>query len=48
MSSEEYEVEAILNKREGKRGEGPQYLIKWKNYDSDENTWEPNAHLGSA
>lgn len=40
-SEEEYEVEKILNHR----GEGPQteYLVKWKGYGNDENTWEPLA-----
>lgn len=24
----------------------PSYLIKWKGYSSDENTWEPESHVG--
>lgn len=42
----EYEVEKILDHR----GEGPQteYLVKWKGYDSDENTWEPLGHVTNA
>ncbi|KAI8093645.1 uncharacterized protein BX664DRAFT_111721 [Halteromyces radiatus] len=41
MSDEEYEVEAIrAAKRPKGRKKSYQYLIKWKGYDSDENTWE--------
>ena len=40
---EEYEVEEILAERRkyGKK----QFLIKWKNYPSHENTWEPEENL---
>ncbi|KAI6213944.1 hypothetical protein M3Y94_00211200 [Aphelenchoides besseyi] len=36
---EEFEVEAIIDKRfyNGRT----EYRVKWKNYDSDQNTWEP-------
>jgi transposase InsO family protein len=39
----EYEVEEILdtNKISGK----PHYLVKWKGYDTSENTWEPIENL---
>lgn len=43
---EQYEVEAIL-KRRLKRGV-VEYLVKWKDYDSDENTWEPEQNLVGA
>jgi hypothetical protein len=38
-----YEVEKIVDKKisAGK----PLYLVKWKGYDSSENTWEPLKHL---
>ena len=37
------EVEKILNYKQisGR----PYYLVKWKGYDTSENTWEPIAHL---
>lgn len=40
---EEYVVEQIINKRlvDGK----VQYLLKWKGYSEDENTWEPKENL---
>ena len=40
---QEYEVEAILAHRRF-RGKY-QYLVKWKGYDSSENTWEPENNL---
>ena len=40
---DEYEVEKILKQ---KRVNGqPFYLVKWKGYDTSENTWEPIANL---
>jgi len=41
--NEEYEIEDILGKRmiSGKA----HYLIKWKDYDTSENTWEPRENL---
>ena len=39
----EHEVEQILSSRQS-RGK-TQYLIKWKGYHTEENTWEPEAHL---
>src|SRR6202041_2078405 len=37
----EYEVEEILEEK--KRGKGSSYLVKWKGYGHEENTWEPKA-----
>jgi hypothetical protein len=34
---QEYEIEAIIAHR--KQGRQTQYLVKWKGYDSSENTW---------
>ena len=39
----EYEVEDILRKRMIS-GEA-HYLVKWKGYDTSENTWEPRGNL---
>ena len=41
--NDEYEVEKILKQ---KRVNGqPFYLVKWKGYDTSENTWEPIVNL---
>ena len=42
-----YEVEDILQHRELKRGKRSvvQYLIKWKGYGHEHNTWEPESNL---
>jgi chromobox protein 1 len=45
MSEEEYIVEKIINKRVSKSGK-VQYLLKWKDYNDDQNTWEPRENLG--
>ena len=45
--NEEYEVEAILSHRLHKNRETT-YLIKWKGYDSSENSWEPESNLTNA
>ena len=41
-----YEVEKILDKRG--RGRVAEYLIKWRNYGDQENTWEPASNLKEA
>jgi hypothetical protein len=40
---EDSEVEKILDERRH-NGE-KQYLVKWKNYDDEDNQWEPARHL---
>ena len=40
---EEYEVEGILNHRI--RNRTTEYYVKWKGYDHEENSWEPEANL---
>ena len=45
--NEEYEVEAILSHRLHKNCETT-YLIKWKGYNSSENSWEPKSNLTNA
>jgi hypothetical protein len=46
QGEEEYEVEAILDHRGGKRRQ--QYLVKWKGYPSSDATWEPRWALHHA
>jgi hypothetical protein len=43
---EDYKVEAIRNKKQVS-GE-TKYLVKWKGYDEENNTWEPVRHLKKA
>jgi hypothetical protein len=45
-NQEEYEVEAILDKRTLRNK--PQYLIKWKGYPLHDATWEPEENLTNA
>ena len=40
---EEYEVEDILEKQ--MISEKAHYLVKWRGYDTSENTWEPWENL---
>jgi hypothetical protein len=42
-AAEEYEAEEILDKR--KIRNKLYYLVKWKGYHNDSNTWEPIEHL---
>ncbi len=42
-NGQEYEVEKVLEK-EYKNGKSF-YLVKWKNFDENHNTWEPLRHL---
>ena len=41
---QEYEVEEIMDTRTTKEGQ-QEYLIKWRNFDHTENTWEPTENL---
>jgi hypothetical protein len=42
---EEYEVKSIIKKRFNKRRKRAEYYVKWKNYGSEHNTWEPRENL---
>merc|ERR1711970_751395 len=42
-SEEEYEVDRIINDRIEKNEK--QYLIRWKNFGADDDTWEPVSNL---
>ena len=44
---EEYEVEAILAERI-RRGIITEYLVKWKGYTTENNTWEPEENITNA
>ena len=43
---EQYEVETIIQHR--RKGNRYEYLIKWKGYGSNENTWEPEVNLSNS
>jgi len=43
MALNTYEVEKILDKKVRNKEEF--YLVKWKGYPTEENTWEPSRHL---
>jgi hypothetical protein len=41
---EQYIIDRIIDQRHRKSGE-KEYLVQWKGYDEDENTWEPAENI---
>ncbi|XP_060901532.1 chromodomain Y-like protein [Labrus mixtus] len=47
MATEDfYEVERIVDQRRSKKGK-VEYLVRWRGYGSDGDTWEPETHLST-
>lgn len=46
QGQEEFEVKEILDSR--KKGRGVQFLVKWKGFNVEENSWEKPANLANA
>jgi chromodomain protein Y len=43
----EYEVEELVSSRELEKDQ-KEYLVKWKGWPTQDNTWEPESHLRNA
>ncbi|XP_032420996.1 chromodomain Y-like protein [Xiphophorus hellerii] len=47
MATEElYEVERIVDRRRSRKGR-VEYLVRWRGYSSESDTWEPETHLSA-
>ncbi|XP_061588682.1 chromodomain Y-like protein [Cololabis saira] len=47
MATEQfYEVERIVDRRRNRKGK-VEYLVRWRGYGSDGDTWEPETHLST-
>uniref|UniRef100_A0A8C5JWI2 Chromodomain Y-like protein n=1 Tax=Jaculus jaculus TaxID=51337 RepID=A0A8C5JWI2_JACJA len=44
LATDTCQVERIVDKRKNKKGK-TEYLVRWKGYDSEDDTWEPEQHL---
>lgn len=44
-SKESYQVERVVDERYNPQKKEKEYLLKWKNFDANENTWEPETNL---
>ncbi|KAL1864356.1 hypothetical protein Daus18300_007780 [Diaporthe australafricana] len=44
-ADEEYEVEKILDSEKDAKSKQALFLVKWKGYGEEENTWEPKTNL---
>ncbi|KAK2080970.1 Testis-specific chromodomain protein Y 1 [Saguinus oedipus] len=44
MAPQEFEVEAIIDRRQHQNGK-MEYLVRWKGYDKEDDNWEPEQNL---